>query len=520
MTEPVDLQKLIRIAFTAIALVFAAWIGSMIGTGDYIFALLIIVCFGGVLAATILRTSVWYLIPLAIGIGGSIPSIPGGFSLLELASLFTFFSFVVLRAVKSVPTTPTYGLVDVVLFVILFQLVIAFIRNPVGTLLFDSERVGGRPYASIAIAWMGYWVLSHIRITPKLAFRLPFIFAGLNLFGAVNGFIGFLFPAVNVLAPLHSSFAVADRTDPAEMGETRLGFASGLGFNINRALSSYFPPLSNLNPFRVIRCGLFVFGFLAVAISGYRSTIVGMALFFLVAQFYWKRYRDLVVTIILGCLGLGGLLAIQAHVGLPYTIQRSLSFLPGEWDPQAVQDAEDSVTWRVEMWERMFEDSRYLKNRWLGDGFGISKQAVVAHASGPATPEELQEFYLETGAVHSGPVSTIRYVGYIGLALYLLLILLIARKAHRLLRRTFRTPFFPLAVFSGVGPITFPFFFTFVFGFYYTSLAESILSLGILKMLEASFHRYLLEEKGKARQPATLSPEKRDQPQTAALSRP
>ncbi len=499
MTPSVDANKLVRIVFTTLGLIFALWVGDAVGRGNYVSVFLVISVIAGMVVAAVLRSSVWYLIPVAMGIGGTIPMIPGGFSLQELACLFAFGSFIVLKTVKSISSRPVYDLVDVVLFIVLFQIAITFIRHPVGTLLFDSDRVGGRPYFSILIATLGYWVLSHATINAKWAFRFPAIFTGLTLFGAINGIAAYFFPAVSALAPIHSSFS-SEGGENAELGTTRLSFAASLGSNTIKALCSYYRPLSNLNPMRIVRVTLFVLGFLGVAISGFRTGIIGIGMFFFVAQIYWRQLRDICFAFVIGGIIIGGLVITQEHINLPFTIQRSLSFLPGNWDRNAVMEASASIRWRVEMWERMFEDSRYLKNRWLGDGFGTTKETIRSTAGRNRTSQQLQETYLETGAVHSGPFSTIRYVGYIGFALYLFLQVLVGIKAHHIIRRAEKTSYFPLALFFGIPTIIAPFHFTFIFGFYYLSLAGTIINLGLLKMIQNSLKRYMALQAAEAQE--------------------
>ena len=57
-------------------------------------------------------------------------------------------------------------------------------------------------------------------------------------------------------------------------------------------------------------------------------------------------------------------------------------------------------------------------------------------------PRESQENMLISGDFHSGPVSTIRFVGYVGLALFFPLLVGIAVYAARLIKRAKGTPYF------------------------------------------------------------------------------
>jgi hypothetical protein len=45
--------------------------------------------------------------------------------------------------------------------------------------------------------------------------------------------------------------------------------------------------------------------------------------------------------------------------------------LPGEWDPDAKDDAEDSAEWRYDMWNIVLSTDTYIHNKLLSDGLGF-----------------------------------------------------------------------------------------------------------------------------------------------------
>ncbi|MBV8533839.1 MAG: hypothetical protein JO207_08555 [Verrucomicrobia bacterium] len=57
---------------------------------------------------------------------------------------------------------------------------------------------------------------------------------------------------------------------------------------------------------------------------------------------------------------------------LPITAQRALSFLPGDWNADAREDAEGSSQRRFYMWDVVFHTDTYVHNKLLGDGFGFT----------------------------------------------------------------------------------------------------------------------------------------------------
>ena len=68
-----------------------------------------------------------------------------------------------------------WNLLDLILLLNIAQVLIAFITHPFGLNASGSERVGARPYFNIAIATVGYFILSNQSVSPRLARRLPIL---------------------------------------------------------------------------------------------------------------------------------------------------------------------------------------------------------------------------------------------------------------------------------------------------------------------------------------------------------
>lgn len=91
-----------------------------------------------------------------------------------------------------------------------------------------------------------------------------------------------------------------------------------------------------------------------------------------------------------------------------------------------------------------------------------------------------------TGGVHSGPVSCIRSLGYVGLGILLTFLVTIAVRAFRIARRAKGTRFQTLAFFFCIPAIVEPFFFVLIFGSVENTIPEGLFTLGMLQMLENS----------------------------------
>jgi hypothetical protein len=194
-----------------------------------------------------------------------------------------------------------------------------------------------------------------------------------------------------------------------------------------------------------------------------------------------------VIVLILGAIFLS-----FTNLELPLTAQRALCFLPGNWDPQAVADAKDSSEWRIEMWEIALASDKYIHNKIFGDGFGYMRsdferaRLIEAGYTSLIEGEARQEMFLLDGDFHSGPICGIRFVGYVGLVLFLVLLFITAVYAYKVIIISSRTPFQFSAYFIGLPILIKPLYFIFIYGMYKDDLSYLIFSIGLLKMLSVS----------------------------------
>jgi len=193
-----------------------------------------------------------------------------------------------------------------------------------------------------------------------------------------------------------------------------------------------------------------------------------------------------------GLLALVTLVSIQGSVlQLPRTMQRALSWIPGDWDEATVADADQSSRWRFEMWGWAWNDPRIMRDRIWGQGFGLSLDDMNLIASmlttGGGGPNLLggsdREQFMITGTLHSGPLSTIKYIGAVGLSIYLTLLCYMAVVATRLCRRAHGTKAFSLSLFVSIPIIYEPFNFVFIFGALEGSYPQTLFWAGLLNMV-------------------------------------
>jgi hypothetical protein len=231
--------------------------------------------------------------------------------------------------------------------------------------------------------------------------------------------------------------------------------------------------------------------FAAIFISGYRSAFLFAIVALLLSALLHRRTRDVWIGAGVLVLGLVVLISVQGSLlQLPMTVQRTLSWLPGDWDDETKRDAEGSTTWRYEMVAWAWNDNRIIKDKIWGQGFGLSIDDMNIIASAMLSGQQGgmfiggsdRENFMLTGTFHNGPVSTVRYVGIVGFILYYPLLCYMALAAWRLCRRAYGTSAFPLALFIGIPMIYEPFNFVFIFGAFEGSVPQTLLWAGLLNL--------------------------------------
>lgn len=482
-------------------LVLAIVTGSSIGSGQERFAFGVM----GIIIVTAfflsVRQKVWMLIPMTWMLGGKITLLPLPVSVAQVAVLFAFGTFLLLKAFKVVRIKPKIGLVEFWMLINLFYLLTVYLRNPVGVEALGSDRVGGKPYFDTVVACCAYWVLARSVATPKEGYVVPLLsVAGHGLAAWLNA-IAYQFPfTVQPLAQIYSGIAAAENPDAVAALEkgSRHAYLLGLGGGLANYAIYRWRPFTVINPIFFGRFFTFSVAFSLILMTGFRSALITLFLGFLWVTFFRDGIIAVFRVIMVVAAIVGLLISMQGNlIDLPQPAQRALSFLPGKWDYSAKREAEASTEWRVEMWKTILTSDKYIANKWLGDGFGFTRyqfQVMAANARG--TTLDQQENLMISGGVHSGPISAIRFVGYVGLLLFLVLLILAKIRAYQLIRRAEGTPFYFFALFCGMPMIVALFVFVLIFGGFEGDLPNTIVAIGMLKLLENSLAAHESERQG------------------------
>ncbi len=489
-------QRLTVIVTIVLGLISAVVLGKLAGQ-ERLGPILMVVLGGAALTTLlVLKERVWIVLLFAWPMTGQIRALNIPFSVRDLAVMYVFVGYLALIAFKIIRTRNRMTLIDLFMMSVLLMLAIAFIRNPVGVEALGSERVGGRPYFNISIAVLAWWVLSRSDLTtvsPKWIFIA--VLLGKTMDGLLATSLYYLpglegFFAEFYSCPIMTSGQQGDSAASVLSESTeRLSFLGFLVLPLLIALFSLDRPLAWLNIFKPWKALIFALAVLGLLKSGFRSAfmiVIGIAM---ISGFLRAGRSEVLRMVSLAILALLFTVTFNNVLfDLPKNVQRTLSFLPGNWDAFAVSEGKESTEWRLYMWKQALLTDRYIENKFLGDGFGIKKTdyAIMSYYAQHGTTEDTRENLMIVGNFHSGPVTSIRYIGYIGLLLYLAMILLLAREGWKLCKAFKGSPYESLCYFMCLPLIMEPLTYVFIFGSFDVAVPEAIFGIGALKLLRSA----------------------------------
>ena len=463
------------------AFVVAIWLGVTIVT-EQSETVLKIAATALLLTCIFLGRRIWLLLILFAAL--NVPLIRG-FGTTELGqTLFVGFT-VLITLMRRQPYKFSFGEKEVWMLLLAGCVLQVYLRNPVGLNLFGASSVGARPYFMVGMAFLSSLILGNIIVRPneiRWAFRLSIIgsIAGVPLTAFRSG-IG-VGPAA-----FEQGNAIDDGRDSTRIGS--LGVLSSIAARVS---VSFISPLrALLHPFWA---PVILFCFAAATMSGYRNFVAYVGLIFLVGLAYRSGRIAVIVSTVVFALVLALLAFVNIVSPLPPNVQRTLSPFPGTWEQRHVDAAETSTEWRVEMWEEALFTDYWIQNKILGDGLGFTSRELRLMEDMDARGSYLggqgsglrpqQEIMMLQGSYHSGPVQTVRTVGYVGLAVLLVAMIRLAVHAHRQIIRCRGTEWYSLALYICIPAIVLPPYFILIFGEFGKDVSAVFFSYALISLLE------------------------------------
>jgi O-antigen ligase len=109
--------------------------------------------------------------------------------------------------------------------------------------------------------------------------------------------------------------------------------------------------------------------------GGYRSLVVIFFILFVFQLYFEKMFRSrlMIGFVLIGILASALILPFADQ--LPLSVQRSISFLPVQIDPAVREDALESSSWRLEMWQMVLGEE-VPKYFLIGKGYNFDSMDV------------------------------------------------------------------------------------------------------------------------------------------------
>ena len=293
------------------------------------------------------------------------------------------------------------------LYIVFMTYITAALTGGIGLHQLGGEGGGGKKYLQIFIGIAGYFALVS-RVIPKesrtLYIALYILSSATGAIGDVAALLGGPFQFFNLLFPssLNDFGAAVGKTRLASLGAVFGGASTYM--LVRYGLRGIF--LTH----RLWRPALFMVLFPLTMLGGFRSFLIGALAIYALMFFFEGLHR----TRLLPCFLLGGFLCAPLLFlfsnQLPIVFQRSMSFLPFNWDVSVVMDTDSSTGWRLDMWRALFPQvPQYLL---LGKGYSLNAEDFQdigngAFANLGSQIDSSQQALAISGDYHSGPLSTL-----------------------------------------------------------------------------------------------------------------
>jgi hypothetical protein len=312
------------------------------------------------------------------------------------------------------PFAPVRIIIAPLIFLAAVIFMTAELNGGIGFHSFGSDTGGGKKYAEAFIGIATFFALASRAIPPgqrKLYICLAFL-------PGLTGIISQLFPVlpsplnyINLLFPPLGGVG----QEPIVIGETRLvSFSFAVGTIAAFMMVRY--GLRGIFDFSKPWRFLFFFASLGLAmLGGFRSSFSGTVVTLLLMFFLERLHRTRLLPVGLMAAILGFTLLACFSDKLPYTLQRSMSFLPFKWKPEVIVDAQGSSEWRFAIWRATWP--MVPSHLLLGKGFTINKEDFDMMGHGTFSGHQIDEAnnpLALSNDYHSGPLTTLMGFGIWG----------------------------------------------------------------------------------------------------------
>lgn len=467
---------------TIFVIMASLWLGVGVAT-DQFRTILIGVSVIGAIVCLMLGQRVWILLFVCNAI--NVPIIRG-FQSQEMGQFILIGISALLFLMHRLKADWKLTEMDFWRFMIGLMILQVYLRYPAGLNIFGASVVGGRPYFVAVPALLAGFLLSRYKV-PAIEIRWAYwgVMLATILGEPARRMRGFSAYSIGGEAGQTGVVGGMHEQGPGRDG----GFNAPAEFITKFVVSRVSPLRSCLNP---IWGGLILLSLAFAAMSGYRNVVAFIGIMYVLGIIYRGGYLDFVFSVLLGSLALVALALFNMAFPLPPNIQRALSPFPGSWEERYVRSGEVSTEWRTIMWTQALFTDKYIKNKIIGDGLGMTREQLERleylgsmHAGDVdrAGLTVQQESMMIIGSYHSYPVETIRAIGYVGLFIMTYAMIRLMVHTHRQIMRCKGTEWFTPILFLLIPVMAYPFYYYFVFGTFKDAIAFFFIQSGLVDLI-------------------------------------
>lgn len=367
----ISITQLTLIVGTLLGLFIAIFMGSAIGSQDFQKVIMVLGAGMGIATFLVLGKNYWMLIPFSLG--AAFPALPVGgrsveFPELAIVGCSVFFS---LRLASRKEKLQIFRTINIPVLLFIAWVGMVFVLNPVGLAMLGSQAGGARFYIKLALAFAAFVIMSSREYSER---DIRWIF-GFLIFGACFSlFYGF------------AEYAIAGpRVDPttglvADEFYTWHQSLAGPPLTVAFLIFARWKPGDLFSLQRPLLLLVYAICILMVLVSGKRMALVAVFLAPLVSAVMYRQTIALVAGLALAIVVLTGLVAGQGeYFRLPLGVQRSLSWLPGEWDPEFRDMRGGRDDFREDL--RRYAMNNIKADPWIGQGFSVDIADTISTLS-------------------------------------------------------------------------------------------------------------------------------------------
>jgi hypothetical protein len=326
----------------------------------------------------VIRDRCWMIIPFTLPIEGNLNFLPLNFSIQEI-SIIAVFLYLIYRMIFGLNIVWRLGPASIWVPLVLLLSIIVYHwveSRDIGIKLLGGRGWGGRKYFTVMLASFGMLLLSSfpgikwadLQKIPLLYFLGSFVDiapdALTTFFPATAPFVWRFYSGINL-----GEFGTALQGNfGAEAGISRIASLAKLGTACSLVVLCYNPANVWLSPTKLWIAPTLLVSLLLTAASGFRSYLVKLTLS-CIAAIYSTARSAVLLPAVAGFLALTVLVLLQGTAfDLPIVMQRSLCFLPGNWNAKAVIETKGSSEWREKM-KALFYKEYFQKAPFVGLGY-------------------------------------------------------------------------------------------------------------------------------------------------------